>query len=115
MSIFCPNCRKRLILEDYKIKSYHAVRELFTCGDVVVEKRGHVVANVMAQSLTVKGRMKGPIQARGVIRVTKTGELVGDVEATSLAIEKGAKFDGFVRINAPPPEPADQPPSAARK
>ena len=30
MSIFCPHCRKRVILEDYKITSYYAVREFFT-------------------------------------------------------------------------------------
>ena len=44
MSTYCKHCRKTLILEDYKIKSYYAVREFFTCGEVVVEKKGQVVA-----------------------------------------------------------------------
>ena len=38
MSIFCPHCKKRLILEDFKITSYYAVREFFTCGDILVER-----------------------------------------------------------------------------
>ncbi len=40
MSIFCPHCKKRLILEDFKITSYYAVREFFTCGDILVERKG---------------------------------------------------------------------------
>ena len=42
------NGRKRLIIEDYKIKTYKSVRELLTCGDIVVEKRGHVRALIKA-------------------------------------------------------------------
>ncbi len=100
MSVFCPHCKKRLILEDYKITSYYAVREFFTCGAVVVEKKGHVVAPLKASSVTVKGTMQGSVVTPGEVKLTKTGSITGDVEAASIKIENGAALDGFLRIGA---------------
>src|SRR3989304_5220708 len=98
MSVFCPHCNKRLILEDYKINSYYAVREFSTCGDVIVEKKGHVVAPIKAGNLTVKGKVQGHVTARGHVEIKKTGWLKGDLEAPCLVVENGAVLDGFVRI-----------------
>ncbi len=100
MSIFCAHCRKRLILEDFKIRSYYAVREFFTCGDIVVERRGHVVAPVKVGNLTVKGKVQGNVTARGEVRISKTGWFKGELRAHSLRIDRGAVFDGFLRIGA---------------
>ena len=97
---FCPHCKKRLILEDFKVKSYHAVREFFTCGDVVIEKRGHVVAAVKAGKITIKGKVQGDVMSRGMATITKTGSLKGGLSAPALNIEKGAILDGFLRIGA---------------
>ena len=102
MSVFCPHCNKRLILEDYKIDSYYAVREFSTCGDVVVEKKGHVVAPIKAGNLTVKGKVQGSVTVRGQVEIKKTGWFKGDLEAPCLVIEGGAVFDGFVRIGMTP-------------
>lgn len=98
MSIFCPHCKKRLILEDFKVKSYHAVREFFTCGDVVIEKRGHVVAVVKAGKITIKGKVQGNVTSRGLATITKTGSLKGGLSAPALHIENGGTLDGFLRI-----------------
>ena len=98
MSVFCPHCRKRLILEDYKIKSYYAVREFFTCGNIIVERKGYVVAPVKAGSLTVKGKVQGSVTSRGLVNIARTGWFKGDLEAPSLHIESGAVIDGFLRI-----------------
>ncbi len=98
MSVFCPHCKKRLILEDFKIDSYYAVREFSTCGDVVVEKKGHVVAPIKAGNLTVKGKVQGHVTARGQVEIKRTGWFKGDLEAPCLVVENGAVLDGFVRI-----------------
>jgi len=102
MSVFCPHCKKRLILEDYKIDGYYAVREFFTCGDVVVEKKGHVVAPIRATNLTVKGKVQGHVTARGQVEIKKNGWFKGELEAPVLVVENGAVFEGFVRIGAAP-------------
>lgn len=98
MSVFCPHCHKRLILENFKIDSFYAVREFSTCGDVVVEKKGHVVAPIKTGALTVKGKVQGHVTARGHVEIKKTGWFKGDLEAPCLMVEHGAVMDGFVRI-----------------
>ncbi len=103
MSVFCPHCRKCLILEDYAIKNYTSVRELVTCGDVVVEKRGHVRARIKAGNLTVRGKIQGDVTARGSVKIRRTGHLIGNLEASVLEIEGGAVLEGFLRIGAAPP------------
>ena len=98
MSIFCPHCRKRLILEDFTIQTYYAVREFWTCGDIMVERKGHVVAPIKAHNLTVKGKVQGAVIARGTVSIKKTGWFKGRIEAPSLNIENGGFLDGFVNI-----------------
>jgi len=98
MSVFCPHCKKRLILENFKIKSYYAVRDFATCGDIIVEKGGHVVAPIKVGNLTVKGKVQGTVTARGEVRIQKTGSVKGDIKAPALHIEQGAVLEGFLRI-----------------
>ncbi len=98
MSVFCPHCKQRLILEDFKIKSYYAVSRFSTFGDIVVERRGHVVAPVKAGSLTVKGKLQGRATVRGKVSIRKTGWFKGDLTASCLSVEGGAVLDGFLRI-----------------
>ena len=99
MSVFCPHCKQRLILEDFKIKTYYAVSRFSTFGDIVVERKGHVVAPVKAGSLTVKGKLQGPATIRGKVCIRKTGWLKGDLTASCLSVEGGGVLDGFVRIS----------------
>lgn len=102
MSIFCPHCKKRLILEDFKIRSYYAVRDFSTCGDIVVERRGHVVAPIKVGNLIVKGKVQSHVIARGVVTIGKTGWFKGDISASRLRVENGAVIDASVRIGMPP-------------
>lgn len=102
MSVFCPHCNKRLVLEDFTIDSYYAVREFFTCGDIVVGRKGHVVAPIRAGRLTVKGKVQGCVSVRGAVQIKKTGQFKGELRAPSLVIEEGAVFDGVVCIGDVP-------------
>jgi hypothetical protein len=101
MSIFCPQCRKRLILEDFKVDSYYAVRDFSTSGDIVVEKKGHVVAPIKVGNLTVKGKVQGSVTALGEVKLTKTGWFKGEIEAKSLCVEAGGVLDAVLRIGVP--------------
>lgn len=98
MSIFCPHCKRRLILEDFKIRSYYAVTDFATCGNIVVERRGYVVGPVKVGDLTVKGKLQGHVTARGKVSIGKKGWFKGDLVAPRLQIQSGAVVDGFLRI-----------------
>ena len=98
MSVFCPHCKQRLILEDFKIKTYYAVSEFSTFGDITVERKGHVVAPVKASNLTVKGKLQGQVTVRGKVSIRKTGWFKGDITAPTLRVESGAVVNGYLRI-----------------
>ncbi|HUW84618.1 MAG TPA: polymer-forming cytoskeletal protein [Phycisphaerae bacterium] len=98
MSMFCPNCRKRVILENFKIDTYHAVRLFATCGDVTVTKKGHVSAPVKVGSITIDGTLRGSVQARDKIEIGKTGKLTGDIIARRLVVKDGGMLVGRCRI-----------------
>ncbi len=98
MSVFCPHCKRRLILEDFKIKTYYAVSEFSTFGDITVERKGHVVAPVKASNLTVKGKLQGRVTVRGKVSIHKTGWFKGDLTAPTLRVESGAVVNGYLRI-----------------
>lgn len=102
LSVFCPHCRKRLILENFTIRSYYAVRDFSTCGDIVVERNGHVVAPIKAGNLTVRGKVQGQVIARGKVSITKTGWLKGGIEASMLRVESGAIVQADLRIGLSP-------------
>jgi len=101
MSVFCSHCRRRLILEDFRIRSYHAVREFATCGDIVVEKQGTVAARITAGNLVVRGRVQGDVRARDRIEITRSGEVRGDLSARRLVVESGATIRGHCHIGPP--------------
>ncbi len=105
MSVFCPHCKKRLVLEDFKIRTYYAVREFATCGDIVVERKGHVVAPIKVGNLTVKGKVQGKVTVRGRATISKTGWFKGEIAAPTLHVENGAVLDGFLRIGPVDAEP----------
>ena len=108
MSIFCVHCKKRLILEDFKIRSYHATSLFATCGDIVVEKRGHVYAPIRVQNLTVHGQVRGDVEARGCVRIGSSGRLRGDIRAPRLVVKGGAVIDGRCHIAPEAPAPDDR-------
>ena len=99
MSVGCPHCHKRLTVEDLRVHTYHGARDLATCGDVLVEKRGHVVAStVRAGNLTIKGKLQGNITAAGAVNIQTGATVRGDIDAPMLVVENGAELDCFVRI-----------------
>lgn len=119
MSVFCNECRKRLILEDYVVKSFQGLRSYQTCGNVIVEKSGRIVASTQAQNMIVRGKVEGDVTAAGHVDVAATGTLLGNIQASGLCVEHGARLDGFCEIRPvqdQPPAPAKPAPrSAGRK
>ncbi|GIW76126.1 MAG: hypothetical protein KatS3mg104_1189 [Phycisphaerae bacterium] len=102
MQITCKYCYKSLRVEDVLIKAYEARRVIDTCGMVVVEKRGHVVADrIRCSGLIVRGKVKAHVDSKGAVLVGPEADLIGDVTAPSLAVGAGAVLNGFYRINSP--------------
>lgn len=103
MSIFCPHCRKRVILENFTIRGYHAEQSFSTCGNIVVEKDGTLAAPVQASRLTVKGQVWGDVNARECVEIRKTGRLKGAIRAPELIVKDGGIIVGRCEIGTHQP------------
>lgn len=99
MQITCKHCYKSLRIEDVLIKAYEARRTIDTCGMVVVEKRGNVVADkIHCGGLIVRGKVKSAVHSRGPVLIGPEADLIGDVTAPTLAVGSGAVLNGFYRV-----------------
>src|SRR5262249_7561515 len=63
------------------------------CTSLVIARGAHVNGIVAAEHVVVDGKGEGPIQGRDVI-LKSQAHVVGDIHHQSLAIERGAYFDG---------------------
>ena len=70
-----------------------------TCtGNLFVDKVSSVTGNVNANQIKVSGAVNGQIVVNNTAEFLSTSHVVGDVYATSVAIEHGAKIKGFLDI-----------------
>jgi len=98
MSVNCRHCHRRVIIEDLKIKAYHAVVRLATAGKVEVARKAQVVARIRVNDLVVEGLVKGDVTALGSVVVGKRGSILGDVSCKRLSVQPGAQLAGFYRV-----------------
>ena len=65
---------------------------------LTVGSEGHVKAEIRARQVIIQGAVTGNIEAREKIEIRRTGHVVGDLVAATVAIEEGAYFKGSIDI-----------------
>jgi len=110
MTVNCRHCNRRVVLEDLKIKAYHAAVRVETAGRIEVLRKAHVVAEIRGNAVEVLGKVKGKMTCVGTIHLGKKAETEGDISCRSMVVEAGATLEGFVRID---PEFTPLPPQGA--
>jgi cytoskeletal protein CcmA (bactofilin family) len=89
-------------------------------GSLQLGDNAVVRGNILANSVTVRGKVNGNISAKDKIDIKSKTELFGDIRSPKLVIEEGVTFVGKTEVNpnkvapsAPPPprtgETAKQP------
>jgi cytoskeletal protein CcmA (bactofilin family) len=63
------------------------------CTSLILSRKAHVTGTIVAERLVVDGRVEGPIQAEDVV-LKSQAHVLGDIHHQSLAIERGARFEG---------------------
>jgi cytoskeletal protein CcmA (bactofilin family) len=63
------------------------------CTSLIVARKAHVTGTIQAEQVVVDGTVEGPIQGVDVF-LKSQAHVVGDIHHQSLAIERGAFFDG---------------------
>jgi cytoskeletal protein CcmA (bactofilin family) len=78
-------------------------------SELLIGEGADIVGNVIAQEVTIRGRIKGTIRAVRV-KLQASGTVEGDIFHRSLSIEDSALFEGSSRRVENPMETAKAPP-----
>jgi cytoskeletal protein CcmA (bactofilin family) len=65
---------------------------------ILIDKAAMVLANIAADEVLCKGKVRGDIRTTKKVRITKEAEVKGDIHSPNLNIEKGAIFEGRCSI-----------------
>jgi cytoskeletal protein CcmA (bactofilin family) len=93
--------------------------EIHTDGVLQLGDSAVVTGNINVQSIVVRGKVNGNINAKEKIEIKSKAELFGDIRATKLVVEEGVTFVGRTEVNpnkiAPTPAVArpGEPPKTA--
>lgn len=74
-------------------------------GNLIVGESGKVIADVIAQNVSVAGAFKGTVKASGRLEILSRGRVWGDISVSSFLIDEG----GFFRGQSIMPGDADMP------
>jgi cytoskeletal protein CcmA (bactofilin family) len=122
-----PNASRNVLSSDVEIKGNLKFTGELTFegkleGDVQTEgilnlgDTAQVNGNIAAQTVVVRGRVNGNINAKEKIEIKSKAELFGDIRSSKLVIEEGVTFVGKTEVNpnkvaptAQPAKPAEPP------
>jgi cytoskeletal protein CcmA (bactofilin family) len=89
--------------------------EFHTDGTLSLGDGAVINGNINAQSVVVRGKVHGNINAREKIEIKSKAELFGDIRASKLVIEEGVTYVGKTEVNpnkvspTPPPRAPEAP------
>ena len=66
---------------------------------------GKLDGEVHAQNVRVRGQMRGEINAKGTVEITKEADFSGIIRSKDISVEKGAFFDASVELGRGSPKP----------
>lgn len=70
-------------------------------GDVSIGEKGLVHSNIKARNVFNAGSIHGSITTKGLLMITNTGKIYGNVSVGSLQIDEGAIFQGTSKMDNP--------------
>jgi len=70
---------------------------ILTDGVLVVGEQAKVDADIACGTVIVEGEVNGDVVASAAVELRRTATVRGDIETPTLAVERGARFDGASR------------------
>jgi cytoskeletal protein CcmA (bactofilin family) len=75
-------------------------------GDLYVDKGARLTAKVSAANVTLGGELDGNVVATGQVRLMESGQMIGDLKASTLTVAAGSRMRGHVEFGWNPAEAA---------
>ncbi|PKL07740.1 MAG: cell shape determination protein CcmA [Spirochaetae bacterium HGW-Spirochaetae-7] len=72
-----------------------------TENDLHIDEKAIVEADITARNVTVRGTLKGNIQASGRVELFASCRVDGDVRAAEVTMEPGCRFNGICSMTGP--------------
>ena len=76
-----------------------------TGHEVTVGQDGQLKANISAKIVRIEGKVEGDISGGEKVIISKTGNVLGNIDAPRVTLEDGAKFKGSIAMD-PDEQPA---------
>jgi cytoskeletal protein CcmA (bactofilin family) len=76
---------------------------------LTIGPNGNVEAEVTAENVTISGRLKGNINAKGKVEITKTADFNGEIKAKRISVEDGAFLKAVIELQRNSPSAATKP------
>ena len=67
-------------------------------GDLNIEKGAALTAKIHAGTVTIGGALDGNVVASAAVKILESGQLVGDLKASTLTVAAGSKMRGQVEF-----------------
>lgn len=102
MTVSCPACSKSIRVEDVIVTGAQGVTKLQTCGKIVIEKNGRVIAQLVEaqQGIEVHGVMEAKVLSGAKVFIGAKAQWKGDLRAPTVEIEAGARITrGYFEIH----------------
>jgi cytoskeletal protein CcmA (bactofilin family) len=75
-------------------------------GDLNIEKGAHLTAKINAETVTIGGELEGNVVANAQVKLLESGQLIGDLKASTLIVAAGSRMRGNVEFGWTGPEAA---------
>lgn len=72
--------------------------EIRISGDLMIDRGARVAAKVNAANVTLGGELEGNIAASGQVKLLESGQMVGDLKASTLTVAAGSRMRGHVEF-----------------
>jgi cytoskeletal protein CcmA (bactofilin family) len=85
--------RENLVIDGSMKGNIELAQHQFTVGP-----KGKVEAEILAENVTVSGRLAGNIQASGKVLITREADFSGEIKAKRIAVEDGAFLKAVIEL-----------------
>ena len=77
------------------------VGTIVTKDVLIIGEAGRIDADISCGTIIIHGEVNGKVQATTAVEMHRTAKVRGDIETASLAVEKGAVFQGSCKMERP--------------
>jgi cytoskeletal protein CcmA (bactofilin family) len=67
-------------------------------GELSIEKGAHIAAKINADTVTIGGELEGNVVANAQVKLLESGQLIGDLKASTLTVAAGSRMRGNVEF-----------------